>query len=208
MRNLLLGLTVIGLAGCSAGGPSGPTSGGDNRPSANQTNAFAEQFARAFSNGVSAAASAAVAPAPGSGEASLSGVPISCNQSGCLVNEQVTARTNCTSGGRIEVNGSLTGSISQTGSGVLSLSSTETITDWRCIPPFVINGDPFLSAAGTMPFLNGQLSSAATFDFGGGFKWGRGANETFQINMSVIINPNGSGTVSGVAGPYSINASF
>jgi len=208
MRSLLLGLSVIALAACSASGPSGPTSGGDNRPSANQTNAFAEQFGRAFSNGVSAAASAALAPAPASGETSLSGVPISCNQSGCLVNVQVTARTNCTSGGRIEVNGSLTGGISQNGSGVLSLESTETITDWRCIPPFVFNGDPFLSVTGTMPFLNGQLSSAATFNFGGGFKWGTGARQTFPINMTVTINPDGSGRASGVAGPYSINASF
>ena len=201
MRRALLTLGLLGLVGCSVSDIAGSGDGAD-QPSGAQASAFAEQFASAFSNGLSNVSASMAprlssAPAASVGKAAL--VPI---------NQQVTGRTNCTSGGRIEVNGSLTGNIDQNGSGILLLQVLETITDWRCIPPFVINGDPYLSAAGSIPFLNGQMSSAATFNFGGGFKWGTSAADSFQINMTLIINPDGSGRISGVAGPYSIDVTF
>ena len=208
MRAVLLSLAAFGFAGCSIADIAGTGNSGD-QPSAGQANAFAEQFANAFSNGLSgvttsvvprlssiAATSTGAATNDGSG---LASVPI---------NAQVTARTNCTSGGRIEVNGSLTGNIDQNGSGILLLQVLETITDWRCLPPFVINGDPYLSITGTMPFLNGVMSSPATFNFGGGVKWGPPPGNGWQINMTATVNPNGSGRISGVIGPYSIDVVF
>ena len=158
-------------------------------------NAFAEQMGRAFGNGMSSANPAALAPPEGGPAA----VPI---------NVQITSRTNCTAGGRMEVSGSLTGSISNTGSGILLLQVLQTVTDWECIGGLVINGDPYLSITGQMSFLGGAMSSAATFRFGGGIKWGTTAAESIQVNLTAIVNPNGSGTISGTIGGYSVVASF
>lgn len=198
MRRTVAGLVLLGLTACSSSGVGDPSASG---PSANQANAFAEQFAGAFSHsmagsGVSASLRPLAAAAAGSGAAS---VPI---------NQQVTGVTNCTAGGRIEVSGNLTGNIDETGSGVLFLQVLETITDWRCIPPYVINGDPYLSAAGSMSFQNGQLASPASISFGGGFKWGTTAAESFQIHLTLLLNPDGSGRISGVMGPHSVDVTF
>ncbi len=208
MRAVLLGLTALGFAGCSIADVAGTGDSG-NQPSANQVNAFAEQFATAFSNGLSSVTSSVV---PRLSAVAATGTGAVTNEDGGFasvpINQQVTTRTNCTGGGRIEVNGSLTGNIDQNGSGVLLLQVLETITDWRCLPPFVINGDPYLSVAGSMPFLNGGMSSPATFSFGGGFKWGPPPGNGWQINMTATVNPDGSGRISGVIGPYSIDVVY
>ncbi len=202
MPKRLFGLSLLGLAACSATTAPGSDGGGDGAPSAAATSAFAQQFATAFSNGMSSVAASRV-------PASANIVVASGGEASAVpVNQQVTARTNCTAGGRIEVNGSLTGNIDETGSGVLLLQVLETITDWRCIGGFVINGDPYLSVAGSMSFQGGRMSSPASFDFGGGWKWGPPPGNGWQVNMTAIVNPDGSGRISGVIGPYNINVTF
>ncbi len=200
MRKVLLGLSLVGLVGCAE--IAGTDPGGSSGPSANQAEAFAEQFASSFGSGLSGFSASIVARAdeildPRDPVASV--VPI---------NAPFFYRTTCTAGGRIETSGSITGNIDTNGSGVLLLGAQQTTTDWRCIPPFIINGHPYLSMTGQINFLNGQMSSAASFNFGGGIKWGTRPEDGWQINLTVLINPDGSGRVSGVMGRYSINRTF
>lgn len=121
-----------------------------------------------------------------------------------LINAPFSAQTNCTAGGNIKVSGSWTGSIDQTGSGVLSLQANETITDWQCISGHVFNGDPYVSLAGTFSFLNGNLNSPASMSMGGGFKWDGGS---CQIQLTFLIYADGHGTVSGQVCGRSVNIS-
>lgn len=188
------------LLGCTASDITGSSDG----PSANQAKALAEHFADAFSHAMSSASfsmapRAAASRAPREAGSSTAGVPI---------NWPLSGRTNCTAGGRIEVSGSITGNIDDQGSGILLLQVLKTITDWSCIPPYIVNGDPYLSAAGSISFQDGVQSSPASIDFGGGFKWGTSAAESFQIDMTMILNPDGSGRLSGVMGPHAVDVIF
>lgn len=181
-------VTVFGLAGCSVMGTTQPPGFG-----ASEATAFSQQVARAFSLGVQGAHASFV-----------SGHVLPAT----LINVNVGSTTNCTAGGSIHVLGSLTGSLDNNGTGVLQLQVTETILDWQCIGSYVINGDPDISAAGTFSFLNGQQSSMAQIDFGGGFKWGTTAAESCQMNLTMLFNPDGTGTVSGTVCNAQVNTSF
>ena len=43
------------------------------------------------------------------------------------------------------------------------ISATETISDWMCLPPLVINGDPYISLTGTFSFMNGRPPPSSTW---------------------------------------------
>jgi hypothetical protein len=183
----MFALAALGVlvSGCSMTGPSGM--------SQDEVEAFVQQFAGPVSNSMASVAGSA-SQADGLSRAAA-----------VLVNVPISARTNCTVGGNIQVTGSMTGSIDdQTGSGVLSLEANETITDWQCIGDYVMNGDPYISLAGTFSFLNGNLNSPAEMDMGGGFKWGTGG---CNINLTFLIYADGSGRVSGTVCNRSVNLS-
>ena len=148
-----------------------------------QANAFSEQVSRAMNNAMNST---------GYASADAGGVALPF-----VVNVQVDHTTNCTAGGNIHVTGSLTGNISDQGTGTLLLGLTETISDWKCIGDYVFNGDPYISATGTFPFINGAQSSAATVTIGGGFKWGTASAQSCAMQLSVVLQPNGTGTISG-----------
>jgi hypothetical protein len=116
-------------------------------------------------------------------------------------------RQNCTAGGRIEVSGSLEGTTTD-GSGYLSMSAQETITDWQCIGNYIINGDPYISLTGTFTWMNDQPATQQTMSINGGFKWGTTAEESCQIHLAINFSANGSGTITGTVCGYTVNASF
>jgi hypothetical protein len=149
-----------------------------------EARAIARQIGEAFANGMDGAV-----PAPAA-------LPVD-GPLAVAVNVQLSQRTNCTAGGRIEVLGNLTGNISDEGSGILLLQVTETISDWKCVTGYVVNGDPYVSVAGHMNFLSGQMSSTATFSFGGGFKWGTTSEESCQISMTLLFRTDGTGRLTG-----------
>ncbi|HKJ01329.1 MAG TPA: hypothetical protein VJ997_02710 [Longimicrobiales bacterium] len=162
--------------------------------SSEAANAIAKQIGNAFANSM-----AGVTPAPPAPTEALAG------PSAVAVNVQVTHRTNCTAGGHIEVLGNMTGNISDTGSGVLLLQVTETISDWRCVGDYVVNGDPYVSVAGSMSFLNGQPSSTTSFSFGGGFKWGTASEDSCQMSLTLLLRTDGTGHLSGTVCGEGIN---
>jgi len=219
MRRLLSLLALSAVTGaCSSG--TGPDAG----LSSSAANAFAGQVAHALGNGVQ---SANFSRAPRGAQMSrfdispdwshaspFDAAPIPRigdsfrNASFVQVNVNVQTRTNCTAGGYIEVAGSMTGSISDQGTGALLLQVLETISDWRCVGSYVVNGDPYISAAGTFSFLNGNLSEPASISVGGGFKWGGTAAQSCQMQMTVLAYSNGTGRYSGTVCNHAVNQTF
>jgi hypothetical protein len=110
MRHVATLFTVVVVCGCSALDPLG---GGLTEQGAHT---LAKQIGGAFGNGVASSNRAAMVPSPG-GPAS---VPI---------NIQLSQRTNCTAGGNMQVSGSMTGNISNNGSGIILLQVLQTVTD-------------------------------------------------------------------------------
>lgn len=194
------GLTMVlaAAAGCSAPSLTGSSNKG---PSQSAVNALVLQLAHAFGNGMQSAQLRVPAPSRGP----LGSGPAA---SATLVNVSVSQRTNCTSGGYINVTGSMTGSLDNNGTGVLSLQVTETINGWQCMGGYTVDGAPYLSAAGTFSFLNGQQATAASISFGGGFQWTGNGSGTCNVQLTILFNPDRTGHLSGTACNYPVNESF
>lgn len=199
-------LVLVAAAGCNASSLTGTST--PKGLSQSQVSTFVQQMGKAFSNGMQGAhpqlAPAAILRPASKVFASTYPPRISAT----LVNVSVQQRTTCTAGGYISVTGSMTGSISNTGTGVLFLQVTETINSWACIGGFVMDGDPYLSAAGSFSFLNGQQSSAASISFGGGFRWTGNGGGSCQLNLTMLFYPDGTGHLSGVACGMGVNQTF
>ncbi|MDA1081638.1 MAG: hypothetical protein O2973_08155 [Gemmatimonadetes bacterium] len=188
---------VFGFAACDVAGLTDGDSGGISSADAA---VIAKQFAEGMSNGVSnlqpgLAASALRENGPG-------------RVSNLLVNVPISQRTNCTAGGNINVSGSMTGSISDEGTGALLLGMTETITDWACVGGYVFNGDPYLSAAGTFSFLSGVLSSPASISMGGAIKWTGNGGGSCTMQLTTLVYSNGTGRTSGHVCGQSVDVSL
>lgn len=200
MRNALVVSLAALVAACgSIGDAISPASSGMSQ---SQADAFAGQVARALGNGLQNSSFSVAS------ERRIFTPPPSVPLAPTLVNVSVEQRTNCTAGGSIHVLGNMSGNISDQGSGALLLQVTETITDWRCVGNLVINGDPYVSAAGTFTFLNGVLNSPASISIGGGFRWGTGSAQGCQLQLTMLAYANGTGRVSGQVCSRSVNQSF
>lgn len=195
---LVVSLAMMAAACSSTGGSTNPASAGLTQ---GQADAFAAQVARALGNGLE---KTSFTVAAGRRHAPPASAPIAPT----LVNVSLQQRTNCTAGGYIEVRGNMSGNISDQGSGALLLQVTETISDWRCVGNLVINGDPYVSAAGTFTFLNGNMNSPASISIGGGFKWGTGSAQSCQMRLTMLANADGTGRVSGQVCGRSVNNAF
>ncbi len=189
------------LAGCGMPG----TDGGSGMSQA-EAQAFAGQLSQASAGG---ALSAHLLQGSGTSALTASNNVVSCTQSGsCTINESISYGVNCTSGGRIGLTGSLTGSMNSSGTGMLQLQITETITDWKCISNYVVNGDPYLSLVGQFSYVNGSPGTAQSLTLTGGFKWGSSSSESCQIYLTTNFGSSGHGTTSGTVCGYSVSASF
>lgn len=200
----------------------GSSTGSDGTPAADaMSSAQAEAFARSLSLAATTSmGSGAFTPPAEQGtpveaevqQASLV-VPgplwtITCSQTSCVINQPISATRTCTAGGRIAVTGSITGSISNTGTGIIQISATETISDWMCLPPLVINGDPYISLTGTFSFVNGQPATQQHVGINGGIKWGTTAAASCQIHLDSNFNRDGSGRTTGTVCGHTIDITY
>ncbi len=108
----------------------------------------------------------------------------------------------CSGGGYIHVLGSISGNIDSKGSGMLQIGITETILDYRCPEGFVVNGDPYISLAGTFSFLNGSPATTQTMSMGGALKWTRSGSTTIgscqiQLTCNFPTAASSGGSISG-----------
>ena len=119
----------------------------------------------------------------------------------------------CAGGGYIHVVGSLSGNIDNNGSGMLLIGITETVLDYRCPEGFVVNGDPYISLAGTFSFLNGSPATTQTMSMGGGIKWTRSGSTTIgncqiQLTINFPTATSSGGSISGTMCGVQIHESF
>ncbi|MCK9420565.1 MAG: hypothetical protein M0R70_14430 [Nitrospirae bacterium] len=121
------------------------------------------------------------------------------------INQSISYTLTCTSGGNMKASGNITGSISDTGSGIIQLQIPITITDWSCQPPLIINGDPYISITGTFTFLNGAPSTQQHLGIHGGFK---SETQSCQISLDTNFNTTGGGHTTGTVCGHSVDFTF
>ncbi len=193
-------LALAGTLACNSGTSSGPSADvGFTRTQANQ---FAGHLAAAMSTALqnTQISLAPVNKAPLSLSSSISRV---------LINQPITSRAECITGGSIGISGSLTGDIDEaTGDGTLTVHIVETITDWTCVPGYSIDGSPSITGTGTMVFSGFQPSSPAWFDLAGSFAWGTAPARTCELRLSVLVPVDGAGHVQGVLCGQPVDASY
>ena len=118
------------------------------------------------------------------------------------------------SGGYIEVNTTITGTLDDNGTGTIFLNATETLSDFTLKDStgtvYTCNGAPYISLTGTLPYSYGTLSSTARMSIGGAFTIkGKNCNETIDYELSININNAGTGgDVSGTIDGKSVYFSF
>jgi len=204
-------LVVVGCGGTSSSATDG------NAMSPAQADAFAKSLSLAATGSMAGLASlradgssdslASAEQQQGLALLNAAGV-ISCTTTSCVINEPISARRTCTSGGAINVTGNISGTINNSGSGLISISATETITDWGCLPPLIVNGDPYISLTGTFSFLNGAPSTQQHVGINGGIKWGTASAQSCQIHLDTNFNRDGTGRTTGTVCAHTIDISF
>jgi hypothetical protein len=112
-----------------------------------------------------------------------------------LINVPISVSAPCTNGGRVGITGSMSGNDPVGSTFTLLMQITATLTDCR-EGNLVINGDPYLSTAGTFRMtaniFNGDMRS------GGGFRFTGDVAGSCAQNITTTMNANGgrsSGTV-------------
>ena len=184
-------LLCLSAAACHFDSPTDPSDLG-------LTQGEVEAFVQQVNEQVSTAVANALSRVTLSGSSFATPSDASIDGIALLIYESYTSRTNCTSGGRIEVSGTISGNDPVGTTFAVSAQMTATITDWRCISGWIINGDPYLSQSDTVRATGGNVS----FDFrdGGGFKWvpaGGGPGGSCQQNITTSWSA-GSGFSSGI----------
>jgi hypothetical protein len=135
------------------------------------TTQFTQEDAQAFANELDASTASGV-----SGNTPL--LP--------LVPPPFDSTVACAEGGRSGVAGNVTGSLDQFGNGSLYAGFVATFTDCQD-NGVVFNGDPYLSATGSMSFSNGQMTSGS-LSFGGALRWDQaGGSGSCNVNLSLIL---------------------
>ena len=190
----MLVLPALALAGCSDGtGPDGMSDGDAQLIAFEVTSASIG----ALNSGT---ASSAVQGFDTRG-ASASAVPVA-------LNFNYSHTESCPLFGRIGVTGRMSGSIeTDTGSGVLWLQITETLTDCTFDTTngdLVVNGSPSITLTGNFTFLNNQPATQQSLTLSGGFRWqfDDGNSRFCALNLTMNISYGGgattvSGTVCG-----------
>jgi hypothetical protein len=103
----------------------------------------------------------------------------------------------------------MSGNISSSGTGLIQIQLTQTITDNACyVAGLIFNGDPYLSLTGTFSFLNGQPSTTQRVTISGGFKWSGNSSGSCSMNVSTNFDRSGHGTTSGTVCGESVYYTF
>jgi hypothetical protein len=191
----VLAVVAVATGGCSSTTSQGPT----NVLTSAQANWVAGVVAAAAANGANSSSASAVPP-------------MASGPQRVAVNVSVDYTHTCNVAGNIHILGTLSGSISDSGTGVLLLGMTETLSGCRTQTTsggwFEMNGDPYLSATGTFSFVNGTPGTQQSMSIGGGFKWAfdTGQSNSCSMMLSVLFNTvGGGGSVSGTVCGVSVN---
>ena len=207
---LLMAATTLLLASCGGGGGGGSDSSNSGGMSVTQAANFAKSISLAATSSMSGSAakeislSEAIVPAEGQQHESLEKTSLAS----VMINQAISASRTCTIGGALKVLGNISGSINDTGTGLILISATETISDWKCEVPLIINGDPYVSLSGQFSYVNGVPSTQQHLTINGGFKWGTSAAESCQIHLDTNFNRNGGGRTTGTVCSQTVDITF
>jgi hypothetical protein len=192
----------------SGGGGGDDDDDDSNNMSQDEALYFAREFNDVLDEAVNAAnTSATAASSQGIASQQIGSESVQCTETSCTFNVPISYTVNCTSGGSIQVLGDLTGTITN-GTGLLQIEVTETISDWKCYGDYTVNGDPYISITGTFSFVNYALSSQHQIYITGAYKWGTGSDETCPIYLTIDIDEDGTGSMTGTMCGYAINEDY
>jgi hypothetical protein len=128
-------------------------------------------------------------------------IVVQCNSDDtvCTFSDNFNVPYTCETGGSMDIAGELTGTGTPT-SAYLSIGIQVSISGWTCEGP-TINSTPLVDINGTYDYP----ADTMTMTISGGFS---ADGQTYMLNITVNANADGSGDISGTAGPYTINATF
>lgn len=213
-------LSSFSLSGCGGGGSGGGGDGGSDPVATTMNRTAAESITKSLSRAATSSMQSSAFKQPSLSDSLL--LPevleqnplakalysVSCTQTSCVINQPITARLSCTAGGRMDVTGNISGTINNTGTGLIQIQATETISDWSCSPPYIVNGDPYISLTGTFSFMNGAPSTQQHIGINGGFKWGTSSVQSCQLHLDTNFDRNGGGRTTGSVCGYTVDISF
>lgn len=211
-RSLAVPFLAAALALVSACGSSTDGSTSTSGMSATQADAFAKSLSLAATSSMTAFAPPAAAESAAERQVGAAGLVdaagVSCTPTSCVINQSISARRTCTSGGAIQVTGNISGTVNSSGTGLIQISATETISDWACLPPLLVNGDPYISLVGTFSFVNGSPGTQQHIGISGGIKWTGDGAGSCQIQLSTDFYRNGTGHTTGTVCGHTIDVTF
>lgn len=101
-----------------------------------------------------------------------------------LVNQPISQRINCESGGYHEIVGRISGTVADTGISRLQMNMTQSINNYSCMGGgWIINGDPYISNTGEVRVTGNH----ASVDFGQALGW-RATNAVTGLSFSCTHN--------------------
>ncbi len=206
----VLAATVVLFSACGSSTDGAASTTG---MSASQAEAVARSRSLAATSSMTAfappaAAEAGLAERQVGSAGIVDGAGVSCTPTSCVINQAISASRTCTAGGAIRVTGNINGTINSTGTGLIQISATETITDWACLPPLLVNGDPYISLVGTFSFVNGAPGTQQHVGISGGVKWTGDGAGSCQIQLSTDFARNGTGHTTGTVCGHAIDVTF
>lgn len=119
--------------------------------------------------------------------AELSSIPDQAHS----VFDEYSATVNCTEGGSISQNGSISSTLSDEGTGTIETSMTQSISECAIATSqglFVVNGNPNLKSWGSMDVEN-WLPKKFDYTFEGGYTW-QGAELSGECSVEITYSIN------------------
>jgi hypothetical protein len=210
---IILGFSLAAFWGCGGGGL------GSAVDSVVDSNSMSSAQAESFAKNLSIASSRSLGKSPAKepeyseslflaenqqSDALLKALPLTVP-----INQSIDFAQTCNSGGTMKSTGRITGSVSDSGTSFISFSVIETVTDWSCQTPLIINGDPYISVTGTFSFLNGVPATQQHIGVNGGIKWGTSSVQSCQIHLDTnFSNNNKTGHTTGTVCGHTIDATY
>jgi hypothetical protein len=187
MRRILIGGVACSLCmifmlstSCGTTNPDNPAS---NTLTQAESQAMSKAFAQAAMNGFSNVNFSYSSPA--------GAVPQSIRMPQGLINGHYEGRFTCPpTTGFANVSINMSGTINDTGTGMILIDGWEKLVDFQCSTGgIVFNTDTFITLAGHFSFMNCVPTTAQSFSIGGGFRWTEpGTSRTGNCTINITIN--------------------
>ena len=195
---LVLVLSVLAGVGCGGGSSS------SSAVPASVVQDVATVISQQAATNLAEGAGAQVVRHPGHLKGHIDQINATCTQSSCVLSGQFNTTNACQYGGTTGFAGDVDGSVNSSGTGSIQFQLDETFTN--CVPAsgYTVNGAPEVTIAGTFSFNNGAISFPLQVVAGGAVNIN---SNTCNINLTTLVESNGSSTTTGTLCGQSVNLS-